>query len=302
MFENGLFSASPSSRLRGRWLKRAISLVVSLAIHVAALVLLVAFYTPLKILDFNVYVRDVYIAPPRERLFLPQVEAASDPPGSPEADASLPDSAYSGVERPIAPDETPARAELILPERIEVPPHLREKLELRPPPEVRTELPSGLSFQLAPDRSPPRYSYHPDPASVTAPREVSGFIRPTLPRYSSDPGIDPNRAGRGERPAGSGAISNQVNIARWADQAVALIMENWLVPHLLLDQEEDEIEISVVIQKDGWIASTEVVTSARIPVLQAAALKALELSSPLPRLPRDFPNDSLEILLVFSRK
>jgi len=301
MFENGLISASPYSRLRGRWLKRAISLVVSLAIHAAALVLLVVFYTPLKILDFNVYVRDVYIAPPLERLFLPQVEAASDPIGSPEADASLPASSFSGLVRPIAPDESPARAELTLPERMEVPPHLREKLELRPPPEARTELPSGLSFQLAPDRSPPRYSYHPDPASVTAPRELRGFIRPTLPRYSSDPDIDPDRAAGGERPAG-GAVFNQVDIARWADQAVAQVMENWLVPHLLLDKEEDEIKISVVIQKDGWIASTEVVTSARIPALQAAALKALELSSPLPRLPRDFPNDSLEILLVFSRK
>ena len=58
----------------------------------------------------------------------------------------------------------------------------------------------------------------------------------------------------------------------------------------------------MVILKDGWIASTEVVTPARVPELQAAALKALELSSPLPRLPRSFSRNSLEISLVFARK
>jgi hypothetical protein len=104
------------------------------------------------------------------------------------------------------------------------------------------------------------------------------------------------------RPADNAAASRLIDIGNWADRAVALIMENWLVPHLMLDQEEDEFEISLVIQKDGWIASTEVVTPARIPALQMAALKALEVSSPLPRLPLDFRQESLEILLVFSRK
>jgi hypothetical protein len=301
MFENSLFPASPSSRLRGRWLKRAISLVVSLAIHAAALVLLVVFYTPLKILDFENYIRDVYIGPPLERLYMPRFEAASDPPEGLGEDAVLL-AAVSGLERPTAPDESPSQTELILPERIEAPLHLREKLELRRPPELRSELPPGLSFQLAPDRDPPRYSYQPDPESGTAPLGVRGLILPSLPRYSSEGATDPDRVLGTMRPADNAAASRLIDIGNWADRAVALIMENWLVPHLMLDQEEDEFEISLVIQKDGWIASTEVVTPARIPALQMAALKALEVSSPLPRLPLDFRQESLEILLVFSRK
>jgi hypothetical protein len=83
---------------------------------------------------------------------------------------------------------------------------------------------------------------------------------------------------------------------------VGLILNNWFIPILLPAQESDEFEIALIVQNDGRIASTEVIRTARIPELQQAALKALELSTPLPRLPREFPEKSLELRLVFSRK
>ena len=302
MFENGIFSASHPSRLRSGWLKRVLSLGISLAAHAAVLVLIVVYYTPLKILDLGAFARTVFIAPSLERLYLPQVEEASDQSGVPEVEAARSDVDVSWPLPVAAADDPTPRAELTIPERIVAPPDLRERLELKPPPEVRSELPPGLSFQLAPERDLHRYSYQPDPGADAAVRGVRGLIRPLLPRYSTERAADPGRLSGSDQPAGSTAISRRVDIAGWADQAVAMIMENWLVPHLIPDQEEDEFEISVVIQSDGWIASTEVVTPARVPALQAAALKALEVSSPLPRLPRSFPQDSLEILLVFSRK
>ena len=131
---------------------------------------------------------------------------------------------------------------------------------------------------------------------------MRGLIRPTLPRYSSELADDPEIRSGSAQPTGSSVTSRRADIANWADRAVALILENWLVPHLMPDQEEDEFEISVTIQSDGWIVSIDVVTPSRVPALQAAALKALEVSSPLARLPRSFPQASLEILLVFSRK
>jgi hypothetical protein len=302
VFENGLFSASPS-RLRTGWLKRVLSLGISLAANAALLVLLVAYYTPLKILDLETYARTVFIAPSLGQLYLPQVEEVTERAGVLETDAPIPAEASARPQLSEAiPDDPAPKAELVLPERVEAPPDLRERLELKPPAESRAELPPGLSFQLAPDRVPPRYNYRPDPGAINASRAVRGLIRPSLPRYSSEQSAELGSPPGSAQPARSSVTSRRVDIAEWADRAVALILENWAVPHLLPDQEEDEFEISVVVQSDGWIASTDVVSPSRVPVLQAAALKALEVSSPLPRLPRSYPEDSLEILLVFSRK
>ena len=160
-----------------------------------------------------------------------------------------------------------------------------------------------MSFRIAPERSLHRFEYAPDPGYAIPHADLSKYIRSSISRFPADPGSSAARGGEGETgSSASDAVSRQVEIARWADLAVAMIMERWQVPHLTTDQEEDEFEISVVILKDGWIASTEVVTPARVPELQAAALKALEISSPLPRLPRSYGQNSLEIRLVFARK
>ncbi len=286
------------------WLKKAVSLGVSLVVHAVMLVLLVVYYGPLKILDFDSDVRDVYIAPPLERLLLPdRTEPASGPSPNTGSDVSVMTQTAAGAASPAVADDILSRERISLPERIEVPPHLQERFDLRPPPEERADLPPYLSFRIAPERTLPRFEYGPDPGRVIPRVDLSKYIRPALPRFPAEPGSSSARGGEGEpTSAGSDTVSRQVEIARWADLAVAKIMERWLVPHLTIDQEEDEFEISVVIQRDGWIASTEVIKPARVPQLLAAALKALELSSPLPRLPRSFNKNRLEIRLVFSRK
>ena len=189
-----------------------------------------------------------------------------------------------------------------MPERIEAPPAFRERLELKPPGESSSDLPEGLSFQLAPDRNPRRYDYSPDEGPDPGTKGVRGLIRPGLPRYSGRGAAGSEREAGAAPPSRSTEVTRRADIAGWADRAVAAILENWQVPHLLPDQEQDEFEVSVVVQKDGWISSAEIVSPARIPVLQAAALKALEVSSPLPRLPRSYPEKSLEIRLVFARR
>ncbi len=305
MFENGLFaSASPPGR-RGGWLKKAVSLGISLVVHALVLVLLVVYYVPLKVLDFDSYVRDVYIAPPLDRLLFPgQAAPAAGPDLNRDPGVSVLTRPAASVIRPLlADDAVPSRDRISLPERIEVPPYLADRFDLRPPPEERAELPPNLSFRIAPERILPRFEYDPDPGGTTPRADLSRYIRPSISRFTAEPGSSAVRGGEGD-PASSAsdAVSRQVEIARWAETAVAMVMERWQVPHLTTDQEEDEFEISVVILKDGWIASTEVVTPARVPELQAAALKALEISSPLPRLPRSYSQNSLEIRLVFARK
>ena len=304
MFENGLFDSASSHGWRSGWFKKSVSLAVSLAVHALVLVLLVVYYAPLNILDFDSYVRDVYIAPSLERLQFPgQTGPALDSAPNRDSDASVMTKPAAEVTRTVVDEAVPSRERISLPERIEIPPYLADRFDLRPPPEERAGLPPNLSFRIAPERTLPRFEYAPDPGSTTPRADLSRYIRPSVSRFAAEPGSSAARGGEGD-PASSAsdAVSRQVEIARWAETAVAMVMERWQVPHLTADQEEDEFEISVVILKDGWIASTEVVTPARVPELQAAALKALEISSPLPRLPRSYSQNSLEIRLVFARK
>lgn len=304
MFENGLFDSASSHGWRSGWLKKSVSLAVSLAVHALVLVLLVVYYVPLKFLDFDSYVRDVYIAPPLGRLLFPgQTGPAAGPDSNRDPEVPVMPKPAAGAPRTAVDEAVPSRDRITLPERIEVPPYLADRFDLRPPPEERAGLPPNLSFRIAPERPLPRFEYAPDPGNAISHADLSRYIRPSVSRFAAEPGSSAARGGEGETgSSASDAVSRQVEIARWAETAVAMIMERWQVPYLTADQEEDEFEISVVILKDGWIASTEVVTAARVPELQAAALKALEISSPLPRLPRSYGQDSLEIRLVFARK
>ena len=216
MFENGLFaSASPPGR-RGGWLKKAVSLGVSLAVHAVMLVLLVVYYGPLKILDFDSYVRDVYIAPPLERLLLPdRTEPASGPSPNTGSDVSVMTQTAAGAASPAVADDILSRERISLPERIEVPPHLQERFDLRPPPEERADLPPYLSFRIAPERTLPRFEYGPDPGRVIPRVDLSKYIRPALPRFPAEPGSSSARGGEGEpTSAGSDTVSRQVEIAR----------------------------------------------------------------------------------------
>jgi len=59
------------------------------------------------------------------------------------------------------------------------------------------------------------------------------------------------------------------------------------------------VRLSVLITKNGNISSLKVITSSAVPLLDKAALKAVNIS-PFPKLPDDYPRKELEVLIVFS--
>jgi hypothetical protein len=297
---NNVFISPPKVWSRRELIKRGLSLLISMAAHAVMLILLVTYYAPVKIFDFG-EVRNVFIAPEPEKLFLP---------GSLEDSAPGIRSYQTGILEPITSaaavasaeaGETRPDPELSLPPTYEIPARISTDFRLERPPEPSPQLPSGLVFQLARPPTGLHYDYSPP-----APR--TGSLRKYLP--AADARLAPFSGAAGDRESGPGPglgvrgapVARRADITEWAQQAVAMILNNWLVPLLLPDQEQDEFEIALIVQKDGWIASTEVIRTASIPQLQQAALKALELSTPLPRLPREFPEKSLELRLVFSRK
>jgi TonB family protein len=90
------------------------------------------------------------------------------------------------------------------------------------------------------------------------------------------------------------------NLAPWASRVVEVIQKNWDIPSSRPANADAAVEIVIVLQKNGRVSAMEVVSSSQDPTFDQAARFAVELSSPLPPLPDDFPAASLEIALVFS--
>lgn len=304
MFESVSIGRPAHTSRKREILKRGTSLLASLAAHAAVLTLLVTYYTPLRIFDFAGDVRDVFIAPPVDRLFVPEAgtepregEVGRKPLGDVPSSQVLAESAVPDIRRMSESRAQAPEQSLALPSR------LTENFRLSPSAAVTEELPGGASFQLVPERDLPRYSYTPPEDRTLSPETLSRYIRaPAALTDTLNSRISPGYSRGGGASLPNKPEAPREDISQWADRAVAIILDNWFIPLQILDQEDDEFEIAVTVQKDGWIASTEVVRTARVRQLQAAALKALELSSPLPRLPRTYPEKNLEIRLVFGRK
>lgn len=302
MYQDGSETVSFWEKVKKEFLKRSISLLVSLASHLLMLVLLVVYYSPIKILDFEGEIRNVFIAPPIERLVLPELGRVPLPSDADPRSAGPGQPGLAAAFVPESPSPVRAAPDLVLPELNELPSRLARDFNLSLDVEIPLVMPPGLSFQLAPDRSLPAYEYTPRPDLRLPPGALNNYIQPVDPRLRSEKENRPvpgsARAVSVENRPGSG----RADITRWADLSVARILANWFIPLLMTDQQDDEIVIALTVQRDGWIASTEVLQPGRVPELQAAALKALELSVPLPRLPREYPEKSLEIQIVFARK
>ena len=90
------------------------------------------------------------------------------------------------------------------------------------------------------------------------------------------------------------------DISPWAKIVVDRIQKNWILSPSQKVIARGEVEILVIIEKSGELSSVEITKSSEIQLLDQTALKALNMSSPFPELPDDFPNKTLEAYFVFS--
>lgn len=171
--------------------------------------------------------------------------------------------------------ELPARSKMTLPEnyKLNLSPNIEEKM--------LGEVKKGyVSKDL--DLSEYRYFY-------------SQSLQPTKTRPSSA------RFRTGTiRPQGRASFQSEgYDISPWAEEVVDRIQKNWVISPTQEISEKAVVEISVTIEKNGELSSYKIVNSSLEPLLDQAALKALELSSPFPKLPDDFPYRNLEAYFVF---
>lgn len=87
----------------------------------------------------------------------------------------------------------------------------------------------------------------------------------------------------------------------YAQQMVSKIRVNWYanMPPLIRTGMQGVVTIRFTIQRDGRITDITILDSSTVPPYDFAARKAIELSSPLAPLPKDFPNPSERVTAMF---
>jgi len=125
--------------------------------------------------------------------------------------------------------------------------------------------------------------------------ELSGS---NLSSYSGSQGP----GGRSWLQAQMDQLQQEYDLTPWADEVVAIVLGNWTVPPSGQYTLTGRVEIAAIIQKDGRISWSEIRVSSQNSLIDQTALKALESSSPLPGLPKEFPQEKVQIQLVFALK
>lgn len=118
-------------------------------------------------------------------------------------------------------------------------------------------------------------------------------------------GIDLGNAGGGDKGfAEQGPLSFETQWYDWGDYAqsmVSRIRVNWYanMPQLIRTGISGVVTIRFTIQRDGRITDITLLNSSGHPPYDFAARKAIELSSPLNPLPKDFPNPNERVTAMF---
>jgi TonB family protein len=104
--------------------------------------------------------------------------------------------------------------------------------------------------------------------------------------------------------AESGPLSFETQWYDWGEYAqsmVSRIRVNWYnnMPQLIQTGLQGVVTIRFTIQRNGSITNVTILSSSGRPPYDFAAKKAIELSSPLNPLPKDFPNPSERVTCMF---
>jgi TonB family protein len=121
----------------------------------------------------------------------------------------------------------------------------------------------------------------------------------------SGQGIDLGNAGGERGYAAEGPLSFETQWFDWGEYAEGMVNRirvNWYanMPMPLLQTGLKGVAtIRFTIHRDGHISDVTILNSSTIPPYDFAAKKAIELSSPLNPLPKDFPNDTEHVTCMF---
>ncbi|OGD20945.1 MAG: hypothetical protein A2W03_07485 [Candidatus Aminicenantes bacterium RBG_16_63_16] len=280
-----------------------LSLAISLVIHAVLLGVLVLYLGSVKIINLSQNITNVLIAPPLPAgLRLPNVGPM--PANLPAVEPDYLDSIPVRRRPPVPPAEAAAAGSLEPGQPVEA--GLIQGFRLEPIPPPKPDVPSADRLRLPiPNRQGVAggvSGYVSPPARLDAERylysDAYGGLGSGLSGYG---GFKPRRSGLRGGAYASTAVRGY-DLSPWASSVAAVIQGRWGVPHLLTQTWSKTVEITVVILKNGRLFSAVISEPSDDRSFDRSALEAVEDSSPLPALPVDFPEASLEVSLVFSRQ
>lgn len=287
-------------------LSHGLSLLISVLIHAVILYLLAVHFGSVKIIEFKQQVTPVVIVPPPP-LELPQ--KARNPANLPAVIEGFPEFLPSRTlprEARLQTGEVPILEEPPEPAAIEAfEPRFSEGFQIKrtPPQKPGTASADRLRLPIQDRKKGTAGSLNRAPAP---PKEVdwrkylaSSSTGGRWPSYGGPTGGKRVRGSLLGRTTTSPSVK-RYNLASWASKAVEVIQKNWDIPPARPSNPDAAVEIVIILQKNGQVSTVEIAASSNDPAFDQAARFAVELSSPLPALPEDFPEASLEIALVFS--
>jgi TonB family protein len=117
-------------------------------------------------------------------------------------------------------------------------------------------------------------------------------------------GLDLGQLGGEKGSAEQGPLSFESSWYDWGPYAASMVGKirvNWYanMPQIIRTGIHGFVTIRFTIQHDGRITDVTILKSSDIPPYDYAAKKAIELSSPLAPLPKDFPKPSERVTCIF---
>ena len=156
-------------------------------------------------------------------------------------------------------------------------------------------------------QSPDTFVYRPTQANASGAIDWRGAIREVSKVASLGDGqqsMDLGGGGGDKGYAKDGPISFETQWYDWGEYAqsmVSRIRVNWYnnMPQIIQTGLKGVVFIRITIHRDGTITDVTILSSSGVPPYDFAAKKAIELSSPLNPLPKDFPNETERVTFGF---
>jgi len=163
------------------------------------------------------------------------------------------------------------------------------------------------TMPLQEDANGRTFIYRPTQARASAGINWQGAIREMGKVASLGAGqesLDLGQNGGEKGFAKDGPISFESSWYDWGEYAesmVSRIRVNWYnnMPQIIRTGLRGVVFIRITIHRDGRISDVTILSSSSVPPYDFAAKKAIELSSPLNPLPKDFPNDTERVTFGF---
>jgi TonB family protein len=294
--------------------RQGLCLLSSVIIHAIFIFLCFIFIKPIKVYIYENKITDILIVPP-EKLFIPETNIhptaigvfSKNPPGTgPEKKSGLPREEgrfQVGADSNITETDKDRLEERT--EKMTSHPELSSGFSLDIPSSGRNRSDRPTDKRLVLPLSPEKKGNILKEITKGYEKKDLDFLRYMYSDYAKtgqSKGTYHSRssARRASTPRGSATFeAKSYDITPWAKIVVEKIQRNWVLDPSQTTRAKGEVEIFVRIEKSGEISTVEVVRSSEIQLLDQAALKALRMSSPLPKLPDDFPEKSLEAYFVF---